>query len=354
MKALKVLLVFAFVFMPFHSALASGQKTFDHYIPTDIDEDYWAYEELDDFITADIIDGYMDEDLNMTVKPDNKITRAQFVKILVNALGLKNNGAAKAFPDVKQGDWFFEYVNIASGLGIINGKDDGTFAPNANITRDQMTKMIVLAFEKTVKFPEGTSHTFTDVDPKYWAFDYVNKAAASGIVKGYDTIFKPRNFATRAQAIVMIHRALQQEQSHLPSNEEITKFLKDHIIRENRLSESNSVDELVALYKENGIGYYIVEGIELAELPMDEEVGQLSIHIDDTNLNIQIQSKSDRFVTAKVTGMVGTFVFKSKDPNFNFDMTVDMDGSYKLKKDSASGKWKIYNYIPYFDEEELY
>lgn len=355
MKSLKILLVsiLTISFIPIHSALAATQKTIDHYIPMDIDESYWAYDELDDFINADIIDGYMDEELNMTVKPENKITRAQFVKILVNALGLKQEGAAITFSDVKQGNWYFDYVTIASSLGIINGKEDGSFAPNANITRDQMTKMIVLAFEKTVKFPVETTGKFADVNQTYWAFDYVNKAAANGIVKGYGENFKPRNFATRAQAIVMIHRALQQEQSNLPVDEEITAFLKDHITRENRLVELNAEDELAALYEENGTGYYAVEG-ELGGSVFPFEEGQLTSTIDDRNLTLTILAKSDRFVTVEATGMVGTFVFKGKDSKFNFDMTIELDGVYNLKKDAVSGKWKIYSFLPYFDEEEIY
>ncbi|WP_394138168.1 S-layer homology domain-containing protein [Cytobacillus oceanisediminis] len=353
MKALKILLALGLVFslVPFNSAFASGAKTIDHYIPMDIDEEYWAFEEVDTFINADIIDGYMDEDLNMTVKPENKITRAQFTKILVNALGLKSTGTPKTFKDVKPTDWYYEFVNTASSLGIINGKEDGTFAPNANITRDQMTKMIVLAFENTVQFPAGTKQKFTDVHSQYWAFEYVNKAAENGIVKGYDTLFKPRNLATRAQAIVMIYRALQQEQFNLPSDDVINDFLKNHILTENHLVETNAFDDLMKHYETNGTGYYKTEALELggAWLPMDDEEGSFTAEIDDANLNLEIVSKSDRFVTVEVTGMSGKFSYTS--PDFNMDFTAKMDGVYNLKLDSASGKWKIYNYLPYFEEE---
>lgn len=339
--------------VPFNSSFASA-KTIDHYIPMDIDEEYWAFEEVDTFINADIIDGYMDEELNMTVKPENKITRAQFTKVLVNALGLKSEATPKAFKDVKATDWYYEFVNTASSLGIISGKEDGTFAPNANITRDQMTKMIVLAFEKSVQFPAGTKQKFTDVNSQYWAFEYVNKAAANGIVKGYDALFKPRNFATRAQAIVMIYRALQQQQSNLPSEEKINDFLKDHILTENRLVETNASDDLIKLYEKNAAGYYKAEALEMggAWFPMDDEEGTFTAEIDDANIKLEITSKSDRFVTVEVTGMIGKFVYKSQD--FNMDFTTKMDGAYDLKLDSASGKWKIYNYLPYFDEEEQY
>ncbi|MGM0842269.1 MAG: S-layer homology domain-containing protein [Bacillota bacterium] len=352
MKAFKLLICLglALIAMPLQSASAAGGKTIDHYIPMDIDEDYWAWEEINDFINADIIDGYMDDEKNMTVKPSDKITRAQFTKILVKALSLETNGAAKKFSDVKPSAWYYEYVNVASSLGIINGNTNGTFAPNSYITRDQMTKMIVLAFEKTVPFPAESTQKFTDVSKDYWAFGYINKASATEIVKGFGTTFKPLNPATRAQAIVMIHRGLSKEQSNLPDAEEVKAFLKAHILKENSLVEANAYDNLKALYEENGTGYYLTEALELGGIYFSDEEGY-TVEIDDTNLSLEILSISDRFLTIEATGMVGKFIYKSDD--FNMDFTSKMDGSYNLKFDSQSGKWKIYNYMPYFDEDEF-
>lgn len=352
MKAFKlfICLGLAFIALPLQSAFAAGGKTIDHYIPMDIDEDHWAWEEINDFINADIIDGYMDEDMNMTVKPNDNITRAQFTKILVNALSLDSNGAPKNFSDVKPSAWYYEYVNTASSLGIINGNTNGTFSPNNNITRDQMTKMIVLAFEKTVPFQNSATQKFSDVSKDYWAFDYINKASNAEIVKGFGTTFKPLNLATRAQAIVMIHRGLTKEQSNLPADEDVKGFLKDHILKENSLMETNAFDDLMALYEENGTGYYLTEARDLGGIYFPADEGY-TVEIDDTKLTLNILSISDRFLTIEATGMVGRFTYKSDD--FNMDFTSKMDGSYNLKLDSESGKWKIYNYTPYFDEEQF-
>lgn len=352
MKAFKLLICLGLSLfaMPLQSASAASGKTIDHYIPMDIDEEHWAWEEINDFINADIIDGYMDEEMNMTVKPNDTVTRAQFTKILVKALSLEINGTPKTFKDVKPSAWYYDSVNIASSLGIINGKLDGTFAPNDYITRDQMTKMIVLAFEKTVQFPAGTTQKFPDVSKGYWAFEYINKAAANEIVKGYGSSFKPLNRATRAEAIVMVRRGLSQEQSNLPVAEEVNGFLKGHILEENSLVESNAYDELMELYEENGTGYYLTEALELGAISFPDEEG-FTVEIDDTKLTLEILSISDRFLTIEATGMVGRFVYKSDD--FNMDFTSKMDGAYNLKLDSESGKWKIYNYMPYFDEDEF-
>jgi hypothetical protein len=350
LKALKMLICLglAFIALPLQSASAAGGKTIDHYIPMDIDEEHWAWEEINDFINADIVDGYMDADMNMTVKANNKATRAQFTKILVKALSLKSTGSPKTFKDVKSSAWYYDSVNIASSLGIINGKTDVTFAPDDFITRAEMTKMIVLAFEKTVEFPTINTQKFSDVTKDLWAFEFINKAAANEIVKGYGTSFKPGNPATRAEAMVMVHRGLSQEQSNLPDTEEVKGFLKGHILEENRLVESNTYDELMSLYEKNGTGYYLIEALELGSISFPDEEGY-SVEIDDTNLTLEILSISDRFLTIEATDMTGRFVYNSED--FNMDFTTKMDGAYNLKLDSESGKWKIYNYLPYFEEE---
>jgi hypothetical protein len=351
LKAVKLLLVLVFALIPFNSAFAA-EKPLDAYFPMDMDiEEHWAYDEMEDLINADIVDGFLNSDNEMYVKPKENITRAQFVKIIVTALGLKSNGAGKTFPDVKTGVWYSEPIQIASSLGIIEGTPDGTFGPNKNITRAEMTKVIVNSFEKTIQFPSSGGKTFTDVSADYWATEFISKAAAAEIVNGYGNEFKPKNLATRAEAMVMIHRALHQEQSNLPADEEIKAFLTDHIKRENAIVEAGKFEELTALYEENGTGYYRAEGVELGGAMFPGEGEEVTITIEDENLNLDVLGKADRFVTVEATGMMITVVYKSD--GFNMDFTTEMDGIYDLKKDPVSGDWKIYSYYPLFAEEEF-
>lgn len=351
MKAIKLLLACVFALIPVSTTFAAGDKTLDAYIPMDEGiEEHWAYEEIDDLINADIIDGFMDAENNMYVKPKENITRAQFVKIIVSSLGLQTEGLGKTFSDVKQGVWYTDYIRIASELGIIDGNPDGSFAPNANITRAEMTKVIVLSFDKTVEFPETSSIIFTDVNENNWAYEFINKASAAKVVNGFNNKFNPKNFANRAEAIAMIHRALQKEQSNLTEDEVLTSFLKDHITQENMLAETNLTEELISLYGENGTGYYRAEGTELGGMLLPLEEGdEYSITIDDENLALEVVDKSDRFATIVATGMTFTVVYKSE--GVNMEVSDSMDGEYKLKKNLVSGEWKIYSYYPYFEEE---
>jgi hypothetical protein len=357
MKAAKTLfLVLLLALIPFQSAFAA-EKSVDLYVPMD-DEfyDHWAFEEMTDLINADIIEGYVDEYDNMFVKPNDQITRAQFVKMIVSALGLTSNGAGKTFADVKSSDWFYESVRITSGLGIVNGKDANHFSPYDQITRAEMTKMIVLSFEKSVPFPNTNGKVFKDVPKQSWAYEFINKASSVQIVNGNGDYFSPANHATRAEAMVMIHRALQKEQSNLPKDAELTSFLKDHITRENALSETNDSEGLSALYKENATGYFRAEGLMLTDglLPETEEDIEFTIDVDDSNLTLDILQVSNRFATVEASGMTVSVVIKS--PDFNMDFKEEMSGVYQLKKDLISNEWKIYNYTPNLegiDEEEL-
>ena len=102
------------------------------------------------------------------------------------------------FSDVTQGDWFYEYVNCLYCRGAISGYADGTFRPNSNTTRGQMAKIIVLAYAIDIYIPN--TPTFTDVPADHPFYQYIETAVHNGIVSGYaDGTFRPGNNVTRGQ-----------------------------------------------------------------------------------------------------------------------------------------------------------
>lgn len=315
-------------------------------------ENHWAYEQMDDLINADIIDGVMDKYNNMFVKPNDYVTRAQFVKIIVTALGLENEGNGKAFSDVKAGTWYYDYVQTASSLDIVTGKPGGKFAPNDKITRAEMAKIIVDAFKHSVVFPETSSKAFDDVDAKSWAYQYINQAAAAEIVFGNKNKYSPSNSATRAEAMAIVHRALQKEQSDVVEDAALIAFITDFIKSEDALTEVNDQAGLQELYEANTTGYYKAE---MAEYGGDfenivEEGEEFTFTINDENMAVNVLEKSNHFATVEVSGI--TVFVKYKSDGLNMDYTFELEGVYKLKKNSNDGGWKIYSYYPYFSEEE--
>lgn len=147
--------------------------------------------------------------------PQDKVTRAEFAKMLIRALDLENGSATETFADVDSDDWFAPYVSAAAQLKIINGRSATKFDPNATITRAEMATMIARA----LKVSRGAADV-ADVNAALKGFadagninatlkDGVAFAASHNIVVGNAGKFLPKNNATRAEAAVIIYRALK-------------------------------------------------------------------------------------------------------------------------------------------------
>ena len=165
--------------------------------------DHWAEDYIWVLTENGIIEGYPDQ----TFKPDNKITRAEFVTILVRAFELESD-TCKVFNDTAN-HWAKDFVAIAAANGVVGGYSDTIFGPDDNITREQMAVMIFNA-AKLLKTEELTA--FEDSDEiAEWAQLAVASASAHGIITGYpDNTFQPQGEATRAEASTVIVRALEQ------------------------------------------------------------------------------------------------------------------------------------------------
>ncbi len=137
--------------------------------------------------------GYPDE----TFKPDAPITRAEVSQLLSRLLDAPARKAAVRFSDVAPDAWYAGAVNELAGLGYLKGGADGTFRPDAPITRAEMAALLV-------RFAEGEAEaaaTFTDVPATHWAYDAINTAAAYGWINGVgDGRFSPDRAITRAEA----------------------------------------------------------------------------------------------------------------------------------------------------------
>lgn len=115
-----------------------------------------------------------------------------------------------AYSDVEEGTYVSEAVTVLSNLDILNGYEDGTFKPEATITRAEMAKIVC---EALGYYGMGSDKTpFDDVEPKHWAAGYINTAASLGIINGYgDGKFGPEDTVTYEQAVKMVVCALGYE-----------------------------------------------------------------------------------------------------------------------------------------------
>jgi hypothetical protein len=151
-----------------------------------------------------VISGYSDG----TLRPKANVTRAEFTKLVVSGLNLKAGSAPKSFAnDVVAGDWYKEFVDIASSLDVINGISSGNFAPNANITRQDLSAIVyrTLVYLK-LNIPALDGSKFTDDGSiADYAKDAVYALKQLNIVSGRtDGSFDPLAFATREETAKII------------------------------------------------------------------------------------------------------------------------------------------------------
>ncbi|WP_456273199.1 S-layer homology domain-containing protein [Bacillus sp. AK031] len=346
MKTLRLLFVLLLGAALIPMSATAEEKELHLYFPED-SWDNWAFSEIDDFMSANIIDGSVsmhEEGYPVVyVNPENQITRAQFTKMIVNALGLKPKGTPQTFSDVKTSDWFYPYVGIANSHGIITGRD-GRFDPNHKINREQMAVMIHRAFKNSIAF-NANGKNFTDVPAGYWAENEISQSSANGIIKGYDTLFKPRNLATRAQGIVMIHRALRQETSSLPSEQDIINMVTNHFNQERQYSIDENYTALRELYTADATGYYKTISLESLSWVEESAGTQDKVTMEPVGeFTVSAERLNNRYSSVSVDGLSyrETYYY---DGEVDYTDIIDYSGTFSLKKDDG-GKWKIYNYLP--------
>ena len=111
------------------------------------------------------------------------------------------------YPDVPSTYWTYEQINYIGTLGIIKGYPDGTFRPDGNINRAELSTLLVRTkLEGKLPQPARTP-IFSDVPVSHWASSYINFASSANIVMGYpDKTFKPSSNITRAEGLAMIAR----------------------------------------------------------------------------------------------------------------------------------------------------
>ena len=151
---------------------------------------------------------------NGNVEPNGNITRAEvatiFFRLLTEKVRAANSTQSNSLSDVTRGQWFNHAVSTLSSMGIVKGHNDGTFAPNAPITRAEFAAIAARFDDKNT----DTSSKFTDI-ASHWAKNEIGIAANKGWINGYpDGTFRPNQYITHAEAMTLVNRVLNR----LPEN----------------------------------------------------------------------------------------------------------------------------------------
>lgn len=162
-----------------------------------------------------------------TVRPGANITRAEvatiFFRLLTDETRESYWSQSSGFTDVAFGAWYNNAVSTLTRAGILDGYEDGSFRPNASITRAEFTKIAVSFFKHV---GGASSNPFNDVPDSAWYAEFVKAAAELGLIDGYeDGTFRPNAPITRAEACTIVNRTLGRapdKDNLLPEHEMLT------------------------------------------------------------------------------------------------------------------------------------
>lgn len=170
----------------------------------DIESGHWFYNEILYLSEKKIIEGFP----NGSFQPKKYITRAEAAKMLATALNIASPNKTSEYPDVYKDHWAKKDIEKVTAAGLFNGYPDGSFRPEKNITRAEIAKILVLAFDLDV----DNKAVFKDVPLTHWASKPVSGVFNNNITKGFpDNTFRPNTAATRAEFSVFLSRALNKE-----------------------------------------------------------------------------------------------------------------------------------------------
>ncbi len=164
--------------------------------------DHWAKETIQDWVDQEYINGYEDS----TFKPDNNITRAEFMTLANKAFGYTATTAI-TYTDVAADAWYADEVAKAKAAGYIEGYPDGTMKPEGAISREEVASIIVKI--DALNADAEAANVFTDAAKLLWSKGAVGATKTAKIMIGYpDGSFGPQTMIKRGEAVVTLDRAM--------------------------------------------------------------------------------------------------------------------------------------------------
>ncbi len=162
------------------------------------------------------IQGYPDG----SFKPSKSLTRAEATVVLANILNIQptEDNYETKFSDVKPQQWFYNYVSALTEKGIINGYPDGTFRPNDKITRAEMVTLVVKALGLNGEY----ASSFSDISNSWAKDAIAIASAKGWINGYSDGTFRPNDSITRAETVVFLNNVIGVDVSTTVSESKFT------------------------------------------------------------------------------------------------------------------------------------
>lgn len=184
------------------SVIALGLLAAPASAKSDLPTSYGFYEEMTYLMDKGVVSGYPDG----TVQPDKIVTRAEAAIMIGKMKGFDGTQRASGFSDVPKSMKASGYIAAAKKAGYISGREDGTFRPDAPITRGDMALILANVFPS----PEMSQGQFKDVTVGMRAYFPIMSVFGANIVTGYsDNTYKPLQATTRGQFSAFLARGLE-------------------------------------------------------------------------------------------------------------------------------------------------
>ncbi len=171
----------------------------------DVDKDHWAKDAIEALYNKGILSGMGDGTFN----PDGSVTREQLAKIICESFEFNTSPETASFTDVGEDRWSYPYIVLMKSAGVINGYEDGSFRPSAEITREDMAVMLCRACDAAgIKLEDKRAFADFDDDGEIsgYAYESISRLYISGIMNGTgEKIISPKGRATRAMAAKLIY-----------------------------------------------------------------------------------------------------------------------------------------------------
>ncbi|MDD4802835.1 MAG: S-layer homology domain-containing protein, partial [Syntrophomonas sp.] len=297
---------------------------------------HWAQVYIEKWGAEDLIVGYPDGQ----VKPDEPITRSEFVALVNRAFDIEDSDIQSRFSDVNPSDWFYGQVMAGKEEGYIAGYPDGTFKPNHTISRQETAVMITELLNLTAEGQTALQFYTDYLSTDQWAQPGINAVTTHGIMSGFpDNTFRARNNITRAEAVVALDKSLTYQKKSVLVFKGIVELdnqpvkgatvklfagdshepLKDTVTDENgsfSFAVSNGIYHITALLNKN-VGY----------------TSQITVNDDSIPKDLEV-------VLSPGARVSGTLMDSSGNPLANFPIYFTANPTFDGKSDN-NGKFSI-------------
>ncbi len=291
-----------------------------------------------------VVNGFPDG----TFKPNNKVTRAQMAKMIVESLNLKNvtEVVLTQFSDVNTTHWFYPFVKTAVDNNIIVGYPDGTFKPNSEVTYAEATTMIVRAMKLEASMKDKT-----------WPTAYITLANSLGFLDNvaYSNVSDP---ATRGEVAVELYNMVLKNEAD-KEKEELAKIEKEM----KEVEEAKKKAYSFGIVTDTSTGTKSTYYVKLNELKSKQEVTSIAgsskitesklealennliaYRNSDDGIDVEVTYKNTIFDKAKIITSVSNNVVTFKDGD-----------SWDLSSSSIKSTYRLYQFVRVtceYDEDE--